>query len=68
MSAGRISGNWNVFTGEFFTYDDLDRLTGIQYGNGSAHDISYAPNGNITMQTDIGRYYYEGSPPINKLL
>ena len=48
---------------EFFTYDNLDRLTCIEYGNVSTKDICYAPNGNITTQTDIGRYYYEGSKP-----
>lgn len=48
---------------EAFTYDNLDRLTGIQYGNQAQHDVSYAPNGNITTQTGIGRYFYESNRP-----
>ena len=48
---------------EAFTYDNLDRLTGIQYGNQTQHTVSYAPNGNITMQTSIGRYFYESNKP-----
>jgi len=63
-ATGNMTGRTGMFSSsESFSYDYLDRLTGIQYGNGSSLDISYAPNGNITMQTDIGRYYYEGSKP-----
>jgi len=63
-ATGNMTGRTGMFSSsESFSYDNLDRLTGIQYGNGSSLDISYAPNGNITMQTDIGRYYFEGSKP-----
>ncbi len=63
-ATGNMTGRNGMFPeSEVFTYDDLDRLTCIEYGNVSTKDVTYAPNGNITMQTDIGRYYYEGGRP-----
>lgn len=46
---------------EEFYYDDLDRLTGIY--SDREYMIEYAPNGNITYQTGIGHYYYNGNKP-----
>ena len=48
---------------ETFTYDGIDRLTDICYDDGSSHATRYAPNGNITYQSGIGHYFYEGSRP-----
>ena len=48
---------------EHFSYDSLDRLTGIQYGSGATHEICYNFNGNISYQSGIGRYSYEDSKP-----
>ena len=63
-ATGNMTGRNGMFPeSEVFTYDDLDRLTCIDCGNVSTKDVSYASNGNITMQTDIGRYYYEGTKP-----
>lgn len=46
---------------EYFTYDSLDRLTSVS-GNGT-EETRYAPNGNITYKTGIGRYFYESDKP-----
>ncbi len=63
-ATGNMTGRTGMFaSSETFTYDDLDRLTGVSLGGVAASAISYAPNGNITTQTDIGRYYYEGNRP-----
>ena len=48
---------------ETFTYDNLDRLTGIQYDDQQQHSVSYSPNGNIDRQTGIGRYFYDSTKP-----
>ena len=48
---------------EYFSYDNLDRLTGIQYGGGTTHEVVYNNNGNISYQSGIGHYFYEGNKP-----
>lgn len=48
---------------EYFSYDSLDRLTGIQYGSGATHEVGYNNNGNISYQSGIGHYFYEGNKP-----
>jgi RHS repeat-associated protein len=46
---------------EIFTYDLLDRLTGV---SGPAPlTISYSANGNILSKTSVGNYSYDGAKP-----
>ena len=42
----------------YFTYDNADRLTTVQYNNQNAMSMAYAANGNLTSKTDIGSYTY----------
>lgn len=49
---------------EYFTYDALDRLTGVRFGgSGEEKTFAYAPNGNLIYQTGLGHYYYESTKP-----
>lgn len=43
---------------EEFSYDILDRLTGISAGDDKDTDMTYAPNGNILSKTGLGGYTY----------
>ena len=43
---------------ESFTYDNLDRLTGVTLGNNQQTSISYDHNGNISSKTGLGNYHY----------
>ncbi|MDR1679192.1 MAG: hypothetical protein LBR81_05370 [Prevotellaceae bacterium] len=73
--------NWNAATGnlhyrrdaltdqeEYFSYDNLDRLTGINYGltdmpTVNTMSMTYAPNGNISYKTGVGAYVYDSEKP-----
>lgn len=46
---------------ESFSYDILDRLTGISVGEEATMNIGYATNGNITSKTGVGSYSYNSS-------
>ena len=48
-------------TKDTFTYDDLDRLTGVSRNGRQTMSISYADNGNITEKTGIGAYEYNSA-------
>jgi RHS repeat-associated protein len=52
--------NLNNLT-EIYTYDNLDRLTGVSGPAPLA--MTYASNGNILSKTSIGNYSYETSKP-----
>ena len=66
--------NFNVMTGnlisrtgmltqtESFTYDNADRLTGVQQGSSTVMNIGYQANGNISSKTGIGGYTYGTRP------
>ena len=46
---------------EIFTYDNLDRLTGV---SGPAPlTMTYSANGNILSKTSVGNYSYDGVKP-----
>ena len=51
--------------GEYFTYDDLDRLTSAQVTGQPALSLSYTPNnnGNIAYKSDAGQYVYNTQKP-----
>ena len=46
---------------EIFTFDNLDRLTGVI--GPAPLTMTYASSGNILSKTSIGNYSYEGSKP-----
>ena len=48
---------------ETFTYDALDRLTGVTVAGTTAMSINYADNGNISSKTGLGAYTYANSHP-----
>ena len=48
---------------ETYTYDNLDRLTQIQYAPGVTQTMTYANNGNITNNSYVGSYTYNNSKP-----
>ena len=52
---------------ETFTYDNLDRLTGITSGTMKKPQppqiITYSPNGNITYNPNVGYYAYYSAKP-----
>jgi len=52
---------------ELYSYDNLDRLTGITFGTigqaGTPQTFSYHNNGNITQNTLVGEYNYLSSKP-----
>ena len=66
--------NFNIMTGnlisrtgmlaqtESFTYDNADRLTGVQQGSATVMNIGYQANGNISSKTGIGGYTYGTRP------
>jgi RHS repeat-associated protein len=65
-STGNLLSRTGQFdVSEYFTYDNLHRLTSISYEQASteAQDISYLPNGNIDTKTGLGQYYYENGKP-----
>ena len=41
-----------------YTYDVLDRLTGVERDGEALLSVEYADNGNILSKSDIGRYTY----------
>jgi RHS repeat-associated protein len=47
-----------------YTYDNLYRLTGAQYGDGATWNYRYDPAGNLTFKSDVGNYQYgeNGAP------
>lgn len=63
-ATGNLEERWGMFSdSEYFVYDALDRLTHV-YSTIDGPDVtSYATNGNITSQTGIGSYYYQGTKP-----
>ena len=48
---------------ETFTYDTLDRLTGVSQGGSVTDAITYGDDGNILSRTGMGAYDYLGSKP-----
>ena len=63
-ATGNLEERWGMFSdNEIFYYDALDRLTHVYCTPGGPDVTSYAPNGNITSQTGIGSYYYQGTKP-----
>lgn len=46
---------------ETFSYDNLDRLTGVTVGNTPTMAMQYDDNGNIASKTGLGNYYYPSS-------
>ncbi len=47
---------------ESFEYDNEDRLTKSQVLGLAAVGVSYHPNGNINIKSDVGTYSYGGNP------
>lgn len=47
---------------EYFTYDELDRLTAVNRGNSIVMSVKYSKNGNILSKTDVGNYEYGLKP------
>ena len=65
-----IRGNLSARTGikganvtESFSYDSLDRLTGVSSGGQPAMSMTYAANGNILSKTGLGAYTYSATRP-----
>ena len=50
-------------TAETFTYDSLDRLTGVSQGSSVTDAITYGNDGNILSRTGMGAYGYLSSKP-----
>ena len=48
---------------ETFSYDALDRLTGVSMGGNNVMAMSYADGGNILSKTGLGAYSYASSRP-----
>ena len=44
-----------------FSYDNVDRLTGVSVGNSNQLSLTYAANGNISTKTDMGLYSYNSN-------
>ena len=44
-----------------FSYDNVDRLTGVSVGNSNQLTVTYAANGNISTKTDMGLYSYNSN-------
>ena len=64
----QYTGNLTSRTGmqsstETFTYDNLDRLTGVSEGGVQQSAITYETNGNIYSKTGIGNYTYDTTKP-----
>ena len=53
----KISNEW-----ETFTYDNLDRLSGITNGATGTENITYKPNGNMSTNSILGDYSYSNKP------
>ena len=50
----------NEISTEQFTYDSLNRLTGIDYGQNNLNEsLSYSALGNILNKSNVGDYLYE---------
>ena len=63
-ATGNLEERYGMFPdSEYFTYDALDRLTHVYCTSDGPNVTSYSPNGNITSQTGIGSYYYQGTKP-----
>ena len=70
-----LSFSWDKTTGnllgktingktETYSYDNLDRLTGVSCNGVETMTMSFADNGNIISKTGIGEYtYYDGDRP-----
>ena len=70
-----LSFSWDKTTGnllsktingktETYSYDNLDRLTGVSVDGIQTMKMEYAGNGNIESKTGIGEYtYYDGDRP-----
>ncbi|MBR5706917.1 MAG: VCBS repeat-containing protein [Bacteroidaceae bacterium] len=43
---------------QYFSYDNADRLTGIQQNNQNIMSLTYSANGNIMSKTGMGSYEY----------
>ena len=48
---------------ETFSYDSLDRLTGVASGGQATMAMTYADNGNILSKTGMGAYTYSATRP-----
>lgn len=48
---------------ETFSYDTLDRLTGVCTGGVTTDTLTYSNNGNIISRTGLGNYSYQGGKP-----
>ena len=48
---------------ETFSYDTLDRLTGVKTGGATTDTLTYGGNGNILSRTGLGSYSYLGGKP-----
>ena len=64
----QYTGNLTSRTGmqsstETFSYDNLDRLTGVSVGGATQSAITYETNGNIYSKTGIGSYTYDTAKP-----
>lgn len=63
-STGNLTSRSGMLSStETFTYDALDRLTGVTVGGTTSMSVSYAANGNISSKTGIGTYTYGSSHP-----
>ena len=45
----------------FFHYDDIDRLSWVEYNSQNMMSTNYSSNGNITYKSDIGSYTYDNT-------
>ena len=59
-ATGTLTSRSGMFaTAERFTYDSVDRLTGVS--GGSSLQMTYRPDGNLNYKSDIGAYTYDVS-------
>lgn len=61
ITGNLLSRSGMVSQQETFSYDNLDRLTGVTAGNTPTMAIQYDDNGNIASKTGLGNYYYPSS-------
>ena len=58
ITGNLLSRSGMISQQETFSYDNLDRLTGVTAGNTPTMAIQYDDNGNIASKTGLGNYYY----------
>ena len=61
ITGNLLSRSGMISQQETFSYDNLDRLTGVTAGNTPTMAIQYDDNGNIASKTGLGNYYYPSS-------